>query len=288
MLVGSLRPSRRRVPRRLTATATTCLCPGRLDGETESHLQPGFALGDRHAQIDENRRMNSFNTSRINPVSGTPGVVTFTGLNGTPLNPYGYQWKNSRSAFRFAWKPPQFGENGHPGWIGIFFAHPFDAGVPLVNALGLQHWRSVSAPRIRMTRRSVSQRRSPNRLRRRFSTIRSARSRWARPQRPRRHTSIPPAKKTGYATAFNLGVQREVPAQIVVAATLLEQSVPQAPERRSPDQSDSAFGAGAVVQQQACRPYPEFNNVSIQSPTIGETNYYGTGAAPRKMLTRTA
>src|SRR6185369_12045103 len=33
----------------------------------------------------EDNRMNSFDPLAINPVSGTPGVVTFAGVNGTPV-----------------------------------------------------------------------------------------------------------------------------------------------------------------------------------------------------------
>jgi outer membrane receptor protein involved in Fe transport len=74
-------------------------------------VKPGltFNLGLRWETdtplVDEHNRMNGFDPSQINPVSGTPGVVTFRGLNGTPTAPYHFQAKNFGPRFGFAWKP---------------------------------------------------------------------------------------------------------------------------------------------------------------------------------------
>ena len=44
-----------------------------------------------------NDKMNSFDPTAINPVSGTPGVVTFAGVNGTP-SPHriGVKWSSPK------------------------------------------------------------------------------------------------------------------------------------------------------------------------------------------------
>ena len=54
--------------------------------------------------VDVNDRMNSFDQQQINPVSGTPGVVKFVGLNGFRTNPYDGDWNNFGPRFGFAWK----------------------------------------------------------------------------------------------------------------------------------------------------------------------------------------
>ena len=43
---------------------------------------------------DGNNRLNGFDTTRINPISGTPGVVTFAGVDGTPSSAWDADWNN--------------------------------------------------------------------------------------------------------------------------------------------------------------------------------------------------
>jgi hypothetical protein len=46
------------------------------------------------ARITDEDRMNAFDTAAINPVSGTPGVITFAGRNGVPRRAYDTDWNN--------------------------------------------------------------------------------------------------------------------------------------------------------------------------------------------------
>lgn len=56
--------------------------------------------------VDANLRMNGFDAAAINPVSGTPGVVRFAGVNGYPERPYQLDWNNFGPRLGFAWKVP--------------------------------------------------------------------------------------------------------------------------------------------------------------------------------------
>src|SRR4029078_1722339 len=49
-------------------------------------------------------KQNSFDPVRINPVSGTPGVVTFAGLNGTPENAFATDLNNFGPRLGFAYQ----------------------------------------------------------------------------------------------------------------------------------------------------------------------------------------
>ena len=55
--------------------------------------------------VDVRNRMNGFDPSQINPVSGTPGVVKFMGVNGFRTTPYDLDRNNFGPRFGFAWKP---------------------------------------------------------------------------------------------------------------------------------------------------------------------------------------
>ena len=51
-------------------------------------------------------RQSGFNPYLINPVSGTPGVITYSGVNG--LSKYAHNWdtNNVGPRFGFAWRAP--------------------------------------------------------------------------------------------------------------------------------------------------------------------------------------
>src|SRR5438067_5183288 len=57
------------------------------------------------SMIANDLHMNSFDPTQINPVSGTPGVVKFVGVNGWPVSPYSARWASFGPRAGFAWKP---------------------------------------------------------------------------------------------------------------------------------------------------------------------------------------
>ena len=49
--------------------------------------------------------MKGFDRAAINPVSGTPGVVRFAGLDGYSTSPDATDWNNFGPRLGFAWRP---------------------------------------------------------------------------------------------------------------------------------------------------------------------------------------
>ena len=87
---------------------------------------------------DMNNRLNGFDQHAINPVSGTPGVVKFAGVNGYRTQMYDGDWNNFGPRFGFAWRPFGIKKTVLRGGFGIFFAHPFDRAVANVATLGFE------------------------------------------------------------------------------------------------------------------------------------------------------
>src|SRR5262249_32908574 len=52
--------------------------------------------------VDSNNQMNGFDLKAINPVSKTPGVVKFAGIDGWRKSPYDTDWNNFGPRFGFA------------------------------------------------------------------------------------------------------------------------------------------------------------------------------------------
>jgi hypothetical protein len=70
---------------------------------------------------DKNNRMNGFDQNTINPVSGTPGVIKFMGVNGFRTQPFPTDGNNYGPRIGFAWKALGTERTVVRGGVGIFF-----------------------------------------------------------------------------------------------------------------------------------------------------------------------
>ncbi|HEY2930958.1 MAG TPA: carboxypeptidase regulatory-like domain-containing protein, partial [Acidobacteriota bacterium] len=95
---------------------------------------------------DRNQRMNGFDATAINPVSKTPGVVRFSGVDGWPDSSAEPDWNNFGPRVGFAWRPFGSKKTVIRGGGGVFFAHPFDHGAPASAALGFERSANLQTP----------------------------------------------------------------------------------------------------------------------------------------------
>ncbi|MEO7142536.1 MAG: carboxypeptidase regulatory-like domain-containing protein [Bryobacteraceae bacterium] len=224
-------------------------------------------------ESDANNRMNGFNGSQINPVSGTPGVVTFAGVNGAPSTPYPTDWNNFGPRFGFAWKAFGSDKTVVRGGFGVFYGHPFDAGVPNVNALGFSQSATLNTPDNGITapfylRNGVPVQPTAPTLSPSFGAVPLG-------QTPNTAvTFFDPTRTTGYSQQFNLGVQRQLPGSMVVEITGLGNLSRKLPSSNLTLNQIPPSVLGAACDTQVCRPFAQFSNVAIQSPTLGVANYY--------------
>jgi hypothetical protein len=223
--------------------------------------------------VDEKNRMNSFDPNQVNPVSGTPGVVKFLGVNGYPTKPYPTDWNNFGPRVGFAWKIAGSDKTVLRGGFGIFFAHPFDAGVPTANALGFSLSANLSSPDNGITapfllRNGVPGQASAPELNDSFGAVRVG-------QNPNTAvTYFDRSRSTGYSQQFNLGIQRQLPGAMVLEVSVLGNLSRKLALSNLSTNQIAPDVLSAQRSTQVYRPYPQFSNVSIQSPTFGISNYY--------------
>jgi Carboxypeptidase regulatory-like domain len=89
-------------------------------------------------------RQNSFNPTEINPVSGTPGVVTFAGLNGQSKYANNFDHTLFGPRFGFAWTPRPH-DVVRVG-AGILYEGEYDQATPIVLVLGFSNSIALSSP----------------------------------------------------------------------------------------------------------------------------------------------
>jgi hypothetical protein len=216
-------------------------------------------------------RMNSFDPLAINPVSGTPGVVTFAGVNGVPERAFRTDINNFGPRLGFAYRLPGAHDTVIRGGAGIFFGPTVSNTIGDVAALGF----STSANYVV----AQAELQSVFRLRDGFPTVSrppltAAFGAVASGQKP--NTSVTyfnPGQVAPTSYQYNLNVQREVKAGLLVEAgyignishhlTANDLSLNQvAPQLMGPGDAQSR------------RPFPQFSGVSWLNPSIGNSTYH--------------
>jgi len=89
-------------------------------------------------------KMNSFDPLAINPASGTPGVVTFAGLDGTPERAFHTDWNNIGPRIGFAYRLPGAHETVIRGGAGFFYGPTVSNTIGDVASLGFSTSASYS------------------------------------------------------------------------------------------------------------------------------------------------
>jgi len=222
---------------------------------------------------DVNNRLNSFDASVINPVSGTPGLIRFAGVSGWRTKPYDTDLNNLGPRFGLAWKPFGSQKTVVRGGYGIFYAHPFDRGVPFSASLGFESSTALNTPDNGITAPFLLKDGVPGltaqapQLNDSFGAVPVGKNPTTAV------TFFETNRRTGYSQQFNLGIQHELSAAMFIEVSYvgnLSRKLASAnlpvnqirPERLGPNAS------------QKDRPFPQFTDVSVVAPTLGVTSYH--------------
>ena len=220
-------------------------------------------------------RQNSFDPVAINPVSGTPGSMTFSGRNGVSRYAHNFDLNNYAPRLGFAWR-------ARDNWVvrggaALLYMGQYDQAVPTSAITGFS-WRGnfvspdnglTPAFRLRdgMPAATVP---TDADLTPGFGAVRVGQS----PVNSVEYFD-PKGRPTPYLMNFNFNIQRQLPWQMLVelgylstlghklaipASLTLNQVRPE------------LMGAGNA---QLRRPFPQFTDVTQLAPPLGNSNYHG-------------
>lgn len=222
---------------------------------------------------DRNQRMNGMDLSAINPVSGTPGVVRFMGVNGFRTRPYDTDWNNFGPRFGFAWRPLGSDKTVVRGGMGVFFAHPFDAGAPASATLGFEQSAAINSPDNGITAPFFLRSGVPGYSLDSPVLDDSFGSVPAGVNPVQAISAYEENRRTGYSMQWNFTLQRQLPKNVMVEAGYLANA--------SRKLASSTMSINQVLPELLTptsnfrnRPYPQFSNVSILLPSLGVSNYH--------------
>lgn len=222
-------------------------------------------------RYEVDNKMNSFDPVAINPVSGTPGVVTFAGIDGTPRRAFRTDWNNVGPRVGVAYQLTGSGRTVLRGGAGVFY------GPTISNSIGDQAALGFSTSANFVVAQATTQ--SAFLLRDGFPA-------FSRAPRTDAFGAVPPGSRPTTSIAFfdpnqkaptsyqsNINLQHELGSHLMLEGGFISNisrhltgndfSINQVPPDR--------MGAGNT---QGLRPFPQFSNVLLLNPSIGKSSYY--------------
>lgn len=219
-------------------------------------------------RTDAENRQNGFDRSAINPVSGTPGVVTFAGLNGEPEASYETDYNNFGPRIGLAWRP--FARTVVRSGYGIFYGPPLPGSNN--SSAGFETSGDFSTPDNGITAPFTLREGFPSTARAELNAGYGA----VRVGQPVRFSPdfVDRKRSLGYSQQWNFGIQQEIGWNTVFDVSYLGNVGHKlnGPNTNINQVPPSQMGPGNA---QIRRPFPQFGNVVLITPMWGNSSYHG-------------
>jgi hypothetical protein len=228
---------------------------------------------------ESNNRQSGFDLYAINPVSSTPGVITFAGQNGVGKYSHDFDKNNWGPRFGFAWRP---GKNlVLRGGYGIFYNGAYQVSVNNPLSQGFSINGSFQSPDGGFTPAFLFRDGVPSlpltKLGPEFGGVPVGRSVTTAPD------FIARDHVNGYAQQWNMTVQKELPANILLeSAYIANVGHKLSGGNAQINQIPLTNGRGPASQSQSARPFPQFGNITSISPSWGNSTYHSLNVKVEK------
>lgn len=216
-------------------------------------------------------KMNSFDPVAINPVSGTPGVVTFAGVDGTPERAFQTDWNNIGPRLGFAYRIPGAHETVVRGGGGIFYGPTVSNTIGDVASLGFSTSANYSVAQTETQSALLLRNGFPEVVR---QPLTSGFGAVAVGQKV--NTSVAffnPKQAAPISYQYNFGVQREVARDLLFEVGYIA-NVSHHLTANDLSLNQVAPDRMTTGNAQLVRPFPQFNNVTWINPSIGNSTYH--------------
>lgn len=232
-------------------------------------------------RIDANDRQSGFDRATINPVSGTPGVVTFATLDGVGRNVYAGDWNNFAPRIGIAWKPFGSEKTVVRSSFGVFFGPPLpgsNTGSASFETAGNFQTpdNGITAPfllRDGMPATQSAADRGPG-----FGAVAFGRPIQFSPE------FLDFDRQLGYSQQWSLTIQRELGWSSVAEVSYTGN------ESRKLNGPNTSINQVPVDQMaagnaQVRRPFAQFGNVTLINPFWGNSSYHAFNGKIEKRFT---
>ncbi|MCU1328607.1 MAG: TonB-dependent receptor, plug, partial [Bryobacterales bacterium] len=230
---------------------------------------------------EKNNRQNSFDPLPINPVSNTPGIITFSGLNGVSRFAHGWDLNNIGPRIGFAYKATD-------QWVvrgggALLFAGEYDQATPIVANTGFSRQGSFVSPDNGVTAAFLLRNGLPATSSPAAADLTSGFGAVAVGARPTTAVSFfNQNRRTGYLYQASLDLQRQFAGNLLIDIGYLGtfgHHLP-APDALSINQVPTNLLRSGNTQ--SLRPFPQFSNVQIIAADIGASKFNGLNLGVEK------
>jgi hypothetical protein len=232
---------------------------------------------------DLENRQNDFNPTEINPVSGTPGVITFSGINGQSQYAHNWDLTDVGPRLGFAWRVTD-------QWVirgggAILYAGEYDFAAPVILYTGFDTQGTFVASNNGQTPAFILSNGFPPLTYPSTASLTPGYGAVPVGQTPATAvTFFQQNRKTGYLYQTSLDIQRQIGRDLMLdigylgtfghdLSAVVPLSINQVPT--------NLLGPGNL---QALRPFPQFSNVQVLGASIGRSNYNGVNIGVDKRL----
>ncbi|MBS1827127.1 MAG: TonB-dependent receptor [Acidobacteria bacterium] len=220
-------------------------------------------------------RQNSFDRAAINPVSGTPGIVTFSGRNG--LSKYANNWDPNNFGPRLG-----FAYRVSDSWVirgggAIVFNGQYDQATPTIASLGFNLSADIISPDNGLTPAMNLRTGLPalviptdKDLTPGFGAVRFGAS-------PTNSVEFiePGGRRIGYLETFNFNIERKLSQNVLLEVGYLSTLGHKLAVTGAMTINQVPVNQMAAGNAQIRRPFPQFSDVTVQAATLGNSNYHG-------------
>ncbi len=241
-------------------------------------------------RAEEHNRQNSFNTTTMNPVSGTPGIITFSGINGVSKYANDWDYHNIGPHIGFAWtaRPSTVVRGGG----AILFPGEYDQATPIVAYTGFARQISLSSPNAGTG--------APAFLLKNNGTDGTGTAAIPTPaQLTPAYGAVPVGQKvvqapqyfqrdrvTGYLYQGSLDIEQQLGNQVLLTIGYLGTFGHHLSATNAENTNQVAPDEMALLpttkNTQTLRPYPQFGNVSIIAADAGQSGYNALNVGVKK------
>lgn len=219
----------------------------------------------------EDNRQSGFDFTAMNPVAGVPGVITFSGRDGRSKYAHNFDTNNFSPRFGFAWR-------ARPGFVvrggyGLVYAGAY--GKATANALvqGFSLNANFSSPDGGLTPPFLFKNGMPAGQREPiglgFGAVRVGQAARTAPD------FLLQNHVNAYAHQWNLTLQRELRGRLLVEATYLANLGHKVGgANMSQNMIPLVNGRGPARQDQRLRPFPQFGDINLLAPPLGNSAYH--------------